>query len=161
MRQQTSCDGEPISDSSATPVCAASFLFRTLLPQLPGMGLRNSRELITITKALDLWARGLPDAGADVFAHQLKALHMSLTDQNWTRAQYIELIPLDQAQLMDESEQELVNNDLKEHRKLAPPDAKGKGKDNPHMNRDGKGKGKSKDKDKDKGAKEKDKGYYT
>eukprot|EP00973_Karenia_brevis_P011721 1585919-Karenia_brevis.AAC.1 len=57
------------------------------------MGLRNSREAITLASCMDALLRGNQAGALDILAQRLKALERSIVDQNWNVARWMELIP--------------------------------------------------------------------
>ena len=57
------------------------------------MGLRNSREALTLATAMDALLRGNAGGAMDVLAQRLKALERSIVDSNWQVARWMELIP--------------------------------------------------------------------
>ena len=68
------------------------------------MGLRNSREALTLAYAMDALLRGEPSAAMDILAQRLKALERSIVDSNWNVARWMELIPTGEAQLSSQEE---------------------------------------------------------
>eukprot|EP00438_Fugacium_kawagutii_P020464 Skav206769 [mRNA] locus=scaffold167:516646:518277:+ [translate_table: standard] len=93
------------SGRNMTPSTGTAYFLTVVVPQYRDrLPLRASRELRTIAKALDLVAQGEAARAADVLAQRYKALEMSLSDQNWSRAQHVELIPPDGAVLTEHDE---------------------------------------------------------
>ena len=48
---------------------------------------------------------------ADLISQRLKALEMTVHDQNWSHAQFLELIPLESAGLADAEEQRMASKE--------------------------------------------------
>ena len=135
-----------------TPSTATSYFLTVLVPQYKEkMSLRTSRELRSTAKALDMVAQGCTDRAADVLAQRYKALEMSLADQNWARAQHIELIPPEGAVLTDHDELVMATKEqsaeLKMRQMMALPAWR------PYTKGDGRGDEKGKNKGKGKGKK--------
>eukprot|EP00973_Karenia_brevis_P089894 12399956-Karenia_brevis.AAC.1 len=63
------------------------------------MGLRNSREALTLATAIDQILKGSPAGALDVLMQRLKALERSIIDGNWNTARWFELIPTSEANL--------------------------------------------------------------
>lgn len=88
-----------------TPSTATAYFLTVLVLQYQSrMPVRTSRELRTVARALDLVALGQSAQAADLLAQRLKALELSLSDQSWARAQFVELIPQDAAVLTGSDE---------------------------------------------------------
>eukprot|EP00973_Karenia_brevis_P073877 10270897-Karenia_brevis.AAC.1 len=68
------------------------------------MGLRNSREALTLSAIIDALLRGNPAGALDIVAQRLKALERSIVDGNWQTARWMELIPTGEAQLSMQEE---------------------------------------------------------
>ena len=66
------------------------------------MGVRSQRELKTLCQVLGCLASEKPAAAADLVAQRIKAIEVGLTDGNWKRGQYLELIG-DGAPLVDKT----------------------------------------------------------
>ena len=67
-------------------------------------GLRTSREMATLARALDaLRAGSLPEV-ADLFMQRLEALECSIVQGDWQMAEHIEVIPKDQVGLATQDE---------------------------------------------------------
>ena len=64
------------------------------------LNVRVMREIRTLALALDQIAAGHRPAAADTIAQRLKALELSMTDQSWGRAQYMELLDPEGATLV-------------------------------------------------------------
>ena len=64
---------------------------------LPGLGdkvnLRNTRELRTVSEAIDMMRVGNFAGASDLLMQRFKAIEMSCTDGSWSVAQHLELIP--------------------------------------------------------------------
>eukprot|EP00973_Karenia_brevis_P083092 11520021-Karenia_brevis.AAC.1 len=57
------------------------------------MGLRNSREALTLAGIINALLRGNPAGALDIVAQRLKAPERSIVDENWQVAGWMELIP--------------------------------------------------------------------
>lgn len=102
-----------------TPSTATSYFLTVVVPQYRDrLSLRTSREMRSTAKILDLVAQGLHGQAADVLAQRYKALEMSLADQNWLRAQHLELIPAEGAVLTEPDELVMATKEQKSEMKL-------------------------------------------
>eukprot|EP00438_Fugacium_kawagutii_P016090 Skav230956 [mRNA] locus=scaffold3010:254098:259942:- [translate_table: standard] len=115
MALLTNRTGAPVNQSvlaatgTKTPPAAVQYYHTVLLPQNKDkMNLRLQRELQTLTQALDYTAVGAVEHCADLLCQRLKALELNLHDQSWSRAQFLELIPLEGANLADTEEQRMA-----------------------------------------------------
>ena len=89
-----------------TPPAATAYLLTILVPTLQGrMGQRTLREFRTIAGAVDEIAKGNFRVAADLLTQRLKALELSMTDNGWDRASFLELIPPEGAGLAERGEQ--------------------------------------------------------
>ena len=50
---------------------------------------------------------------SDILIQRLKAVHMSVTDGLWNRADHMELVPSDTVQMSSEVEEDMANQDLR------------------------------------------------
>ena len=87
---------------------ATKYYQTILVPAHPLMGVRNGREVKTISRALDLLAQKETGAAADLLAQRLKALERSMVDGHWERAQWAELLPPEGVTLMDREEDQML-----------------------------------------------------
>eukprot|EP00435_Cladocopium_sp_Y103_P051754 s280_g16.t1 len=154
MRDILAREEGPLSMSGTqnlTPATASSYYLTVIVPQYrERLNLRTSRELRSIAKALDLLAQGKNDKAGDVLSQRYKALELSLADQSWGRAQFIELIPPEGASLVEKDEVLMASKEQSTEQKLraslAPnlwrPSQKGEGKTDEKGKSKGKGKGK-------------------
>ena len=159
MADRVGRDGEVTAwDRMSMPAVAKSYHLRMLMVTHPTMGLRNSRELHTLSVVLDYLATGQHRKAADVVAQRLKAVEQSVVDSGWERAQFLELLEAPNATMIDKSEEMLLAKEQEIRARI-------RGKGNPYSNAywpalDGGGKGapfgKGKGKSKDKGKKGKD-----
>ena len=71
------------------------YINQIVLTQHPpqSIGVRNSRELITLGTGIDLLLQGRLAELGDLMAQRLKALETSLGEQGWVTARHQELIP--------------------------------------------------------------------
>ena len=87
--------GAPNEESERTPPTGVQYLLTILLPQLGAKAsLRTQRELRTLMVSLDLLAR------------------------NWASAQFLELIPNENASLLDRDEEVFINKEALLEQKL-------------------------------------------
>eukprot|EP00435_Cladocopium_sp_Y103_P061795 s155_g23.t1 len=117
---------------------------------MEGHNLTPASATSSVGKALDLLAQGRPDRAADVLSQRYKALEMSLADQTWARAQFLELIPAEGASLVEKDEVLMAakeqSADLKLRTALGAPAWKGVQKGEARQEDKGKGKGKGRGK---------------
>ena len=145
------------------PVVAKSYYYRMLAVTHTSMGLRNSRELLTLSVILDFLALQQPMRAADVVAQRLKAVEQSVVDGQWDRAQFLELLEGAGTTLVNKSEEMLLVKEQETRARIRARIWKGSsgsggystwqrdgGKDPPFGKGKGKGKGKNKGKNKDK-----------
>lgn len=134
-----------------TPASATSYFLTVIVPTYKEhLSLRTSRELRSIAKALDLLAQGHGDRAGDVLSQRYKALELSLTDQTWARAQFLELIPPEGASLVEKDEMLMASKEQTTEQKMRNqltgnlwrPPQKGDGR----TDEKGKSKGKGRDK---------------
>eukprot|EP00971_Amphidinium_carterae_P341968 6481071-Amphidinium_carterae.1 len=57
------------------------------------LGLRSSRELLTIARAVDSMLRGDTVAAAECLLQRFKAVELSAQEGTWTNARHLEVIP--------------------------------------------------------------------
>ena len=111
MAQVASRTGAPLNSVLAanvtkTPQAAVQYYLTVLYPQL-----RLQREIRTLAQALDYLGAGELERCADLVAQRLKALELTIHDQGWSRAQFLELIPLETAGLADAEEQRMASKE--------------------------------------------------
>ena len=117
MALLSSRTGTPMSSVLAanrnkTPPAAVQYYLTVLYPQhKEKMNLRLQRELRTLSQSLDYLSLGDIERCADLISQRLKALEMTIHDQNWSRAQFLELIPLESAGLADTEEQRMATKE--------------------------------------------------
>ena len=68
------------------------------------MGLRNSREALTLAMAINAILRGSPAAALDILTQRLKALEKSILDSSGNVARWMELLPTSEAHLSSQEE---------------------------------------------------------
>ena len=127
-----------------TPSTATSYFLTVMAPSYQEkLNLRMRREMRTVALALDQIAAGQSPQAADALAQRLKALELQVSDQSWSRAQHLELLPREGAALVDKDETYMATKeqavDAKMRTAISGWGPKGKGKDD-----DAKGKGKGK-----------------
>ena len=117
MAQIASRTGAPMNSVLAanvtrTPQAAVQYYLTVLYPQhKEKMPLRLQREMRTLAQALDYLGAGELERCADLVAQRLKALELTIHDQGWSRAQFLELIPLETAGLADAEEQRMASKE--------------------------------------------------
>ena len=117
MALLSSRTGTPMSSVLAasrnkTPPSAVQYYMTVLYPQhKEKMTLRLQRELRTLAQGLDFLSLGDIERCADLLSQRMKALEMTVHDQNWARAQFLELIPLESAGLADAEEQRMATKE--------------------------------------------------
>eukprot|EP00438_Fugacium_kawagutii_P030473 Skav234216 [mRNA] locus=scaffold1101:76671:78317:- [translate_table: standard] len=153
MQELTSRTGAPLTRGfpvaeTKTPPVAVQYYHTVLFPQnRERMTLRLQRELRTLTQALDYAAVGDIERCSDLLGQRLKALELNMVDQSWSRAQFLELIPLEGAHLADTEEQRMATKEQVAEARVSQwlPNRKG-GKGQPYEAErnppKGKGKGK-------------------
>ena len=149
MALLSSRTGTPMSSVLAanhnkTPPAAVQYYLTVLYPQhKEKMTLRLQRELKTLAQGLDFLSMGEVERCADLISQRLKALEMTVHDQNWARAQYLELIPLETAGLADTEEQRMATKEqvleAKMRKALSAPKGGGKGTGHPQEGEKGEG----------------------
>ena len=93
------------------PAVASAYYHVVLAPSHRPMGARNTREAKTLCRALDLLAKKDTGAAADLPGQRLKALEKSMVDGDWTRAQFLELLPPEGTMLVDRDEDLMVQRE--------------------------------------------------
>ena len=129
MKSMASRDGGAIEmlQGSKTPAAATPFFLMVTIPQYNNlMTLRSRREMRTLSKALDLLALQKTGEAADLLAQRLKALERFIVDGNWTKAQYLELLPPEQSTLLDKDEDMMLTKEAAlDHKLRARPGGDG------------------------------------
>ena len=106
--------------------CAVTYLTSVYYGNNPtaSIGIRNAREMRTWCEVLDALVRGdLPHLG-DVAMQRLKALMLSVQDGHWNQAKFLELIPMNDAQIVTTDERRSMLRDRAVEQRLlgkAPP----------------------------------------
>lgn len=131
---------------SLTPSTATSYFLTVMVPTYQDkMNLRMKREMKTVARALDQVAAGLGPQAADTLAQRLKALELQVSDQSWSRAQHLELLPPEGAALVDKDEAYMATKeqavDVKMRTAISGGNPKGKGKEEGPKGKGKKGKG--------------------
>ena len=134
------------SGQSMTPSTATSYFLTVMVPTYHDkMNLRLRREMRTVALALDQVAAGQTPQAADTLAQRLKALELQVSDQSWSRAQHLELLPPEGAALVDKDEAYMATKeqavDAKMRTAISGGNPKGKGKDEGPKGKGKKGKG--------------------
>ena len=106
-------------DSGKLKAVAQAYLQSVLLPATGGnMGLRSTRELQTLAKALDLVVKGKLAEAADVVAQRFKAVEAAHHD-GWDMARHVELLPPTSVSAMPEQERERAAKERKKELQIA------------------------------------------
>ena len=94
-----------------------SYLTSVLLPSNSDMSLRNSRELTTLARSVDMILAGDIGGAADVLVQRFKAVETAHGDGGWGVARHMELIPDPKVTAVSQKEREqaakLEKSDLK------------------------------------------------
>ena len=90
-----------------------SRLPRAATAALASLG-RQLRELRTLCKALDLVVEGEARRAADILAERVKATEAALHDDNWLKAQFVELLPREGSLLLETACQLALESKVKE-----------------------------------------------
>lgn len=121
MQNLLAKEGAPINQErpgNMTPATATAYLLTILIPtRRERLGVLL-REMRTIAGAVDEIARGHPEAAGDILSQRLKALELQLVDNNWQRAQFLELIPQEGAGLSERSEQAMASREQMQDLKM-------------------------------------------
>lgn len=118
--------GAPNDPREKTPPTGVQYLLTILLPQLGSKAnLRTQRELRTLMVSLDLLARNCPARAADVICQRVKALEKASNEGSWTSAQFLELIPSENASLLERDEEVFINKEALLEQKLKKKDQAG------------------------------------
>ena len=97
------------------PTSAAThYLLAMMIPRFTKMPMRSLRELRTLATQQKM------TRAADVVAQRFKAVERALLDDNWARAQYAELIPLEHAALMSKGEEFMLQKEQEIEARLRP-----------------------------------------
>lgn len=110
-----------VSSDLITPPAAVPYLLTCLLPNHAGTGklhIRSLREIRTLCVVLDLLAKKEGARAADVLAQRLKALEMALSEDDWKRAQHLELIPLEGSTLAEQDERMMTAKEVELEMKI-------------------------------------------
>ena len=97
---------------------AVTYYHSVFLPAHPWTSLRNKREALTLSTALDLLARKEYGRAADVVAQRYKALERATYDGHWERAQWAELLEPEGSMLMDDAENAMLFREQAQRVKL-------------------------------------------
>ena len=68
------------------------------------VGLRNARELKTISAIIEAILQGRILTALDIATQRLKAIEVSIEEGSWTNARWLELIPVESAGVYDRSD---------------------------------------------------------
>eukprot|EP00971_Amphidinium_carterae_P334199 6469340-Amphidinium_carterae.1 len=108
--------------------CAHAYYLMVLVPQHRArLTIRTQRELRTWSIVLDLLVKHQIGAAADIAAQRLKALEKSAVDGHWDAAELLELVPPEQATLLEKAENRALQKELMLDRKYSHQNWKGKG----------------------------------
>jgi hypothetical protein len=109
--------------SEGAPVVATPYFLGIMIPHYNAaqMPHRLRREMRTMCLFLNLLASNQAPRAADLVAQRIKALERSMVDNNWWRAQHLELIPSEGATLIDRDEEMMIALEDALHRRLNAP----------------------------------------
>ena len=119
VHAENAIQGGPRRRGAGVPTRCNTSIGEFILPdrgpktQHASVRLRNLRDMATIAAALDHLACRRAANAADVLAQRLIALEMSSVDRIWDRAQHVELVEQDSAQLADRELHLLANREMK------------------------------------------------
>ena len=139
-----------IDGQNMTPAVATSYLLTVTMVQYKDrLNMRTLRELKSLSKALDYVVQAAPERAADVISQRIKAIEVSLSDQNWNRAQHLELIGQEGAVLLEKDELAMATKEMADDQKLKAAQGSlgwrpSQWKGDPQDKGKGKGKGKNK-----------------
>ena len=103
----------------AMPASAKSYFYRVLRVTHPNGGIRNHREMLTLSTALDHIAKGRRLQAADVLGQRLKAVEAAIVDGSWDRAQFLELVDPEGPLLAGRGEQHMSQREYDFQRRLS------------------------------------------
>eukprot|EP00438_Fugacium_kawagutii_P002934 Skav232613 [mRNA] locus=scaffold1224:634887:636392:+ [translate_table: standard] len=91
--------GAEEEDMSVLPAVARAYLQQVYFVKNPaiGLGQRTAREMKTIMLVLDLLARNMVPSAMDVLVQRQKALELSVEQGNWSQANLLELVDMEEA----------------------------------------------------------------
>eukprot|EP00971_Amphidinium_carterae_P098315 1944820-Amphidinium_carterae.1 len=78
-------DGEA-SSSHDFPGCSRAYFHQIVKSQNPGMSLRSSMEILTLSAALDMIAANQIENLSDLLAQRMKAVEKAVAENSWERA---------------------------------------------------------------------------
>ena len=106
-------DGEKATKGADPPTCAKQYDHRVMKHQLSptGVNLRNQRELSTLCVILDHLALGRHQQAADVVAARIKSVEAANRDGNFSKAQFLELLPVNMEGLTTTDELKMQRNE--------------------------------------------------
>jgi hypothetical protein len=84
--------GRPGSMGDLEPI-VLQYLTTVLEITHPQMGPRNSREMHTLSRAVDYLVDGKVAEASDLLIQRFKAIEMAITDKSWAVAENLELLP--------------------------------------------------------------------
>ena len=128
MRSEVAMGAAGAQDESSerTPPTGVQYLITILLPQLGAKAnLRTQRELRTLMVSLDLLAKNCPARAADVICQRVKALERASSEGSWSSAQFLELIPAENASLLERDEEVFISKEALLEQKLKKKDTQG------------------------------------
>jgi hypothetical protein len=106
---------------------ASLYMTQVLLFQHPPekMGVRTHRELLTLSRAVDLLLEGQLPALGDLLCQQMKALETALKEGGWSNARNQQVIPASSASMTTAEEQDYLLRSERRQQKLVEAQAKG------------------------------------
>ena len=112
---------------------ASLYMTQVLLFQHPPerMGVRTHRELLTLSRAVDLLLEGHLPALGDLLCQQMKALETALKEGGWSNARHQQVIPASSASMTTAEEQDYLLRSERRQQKLVEAQVKGAKKAKP------------------------------
>eukprot|EP00971_Amphidinium_carterae_P069620 1377830-Amphidinium_carterae.1 len=96
MREYLSLRDGGVSSSSVDPLApiVTTYLTTALMPSMgESLGLRSSRELLTIARSVDSLLRGDTVGAVECLLQRFKAVELSALEGSWVNARHLEVIP--------------------------------------------------------------------
>ena len=94
-----------IDESKLIP-CATAYV--TQVARTANLSVRNERELRTLAMSIDMMANGQVLSACDVLMQRFKAVELAASENNWSLATHLELLPPQIASATSTAEREAV-----------------------------------------------------
>eukprot|EP00971_Amphidinium_carterae_P142018 2812959-Amphidinium_carterae.3 len=111
-------------ESGLAPVM--STYLATVLQPSTDLGMRSSRELMSLAQAGDQIIRGEVDRALDTICQRFKSVECAHGDKDWGLASQLELIPDQRVTAVSARERRMASSQERLRRQVAPASAKGK-----------------------------------